>query len=120
MYGLTLSPLLIRIGAFALWTALVFASGYAYKAHRVQVEQAATKATQEAVSVTADASAKASDTIALQALKSQLDASATLTTRLLGQIKALQNANPAPAVSCRIPDGLREQVNADLAATRTR
>ena len=117
MYGLalTIQQKLIGVAIFLVWSLGCFGAGYAYKWHRVSVEDAARQATQETAQVTADAGAKASDSVSITHLQSQLAASTSLTTRLLQQIKDQQNATPA-SDTCRLPPGLRDAVNASLAA----
>lgn len=119
MLGLmTIQQKLIALGVFVLWSVGCFGSGYLYKAHRYQVEDAARQATQETAQVTADAGAKASDTVNVTHLQSALAASTSLTNRLLQQIKDQQNATPA-LDTCRLPAGLRDAINSSL-STNTR
>ena len=115
MFGMTPQALAIRIGAFLIWSALCFTSGYLYKAHRYQVADAAKQATQEAAQTTADAGAQASDAKDLANLQAKLAESQAWATTLQKRIKDLSNASPA-AVSCRVPDGLLQQLNDSLAA----
>ena len=115
MFGLalTLQQKLIGLAAFLIWSLGCFAGGYAYKWHRVSVEEAAHQATQETAQVTADAGAKASDAVDISHLQSALAASTSLSNRLLQQIKDQQNATPA-ADTCRLPAGLRDAINSSF------
>ena len=115
MYGLTPQMLALRAGLFLVWSALCFASGYLYKAHRYQVEDAARQATQDTAQVTAAAGAQASDTKDIDRLQAKLDESQAWASTLQKRIKDLSNAQPA-AVSCRVPDGLLQQLNDSLTA----
>jgi hypothetical protein len=112
-FGLSPQLLAIRAAVFVFWSVLCFGSGYGYKAHRYQVADAAKVATQETAQVTANAGAKASDSVAIANLQSQLNASNNWAASLQNRIKDAQNAN-APAVSCRLPDSLLQSINADL------
>ena len=115
MFGLTPQAIAIRSGAFVLWSILCFGGGYLYKAHRYQVADAARQATQETAQVTAAAGAQASDTKDVANLQSKLDESQAWATTLQRRIKDLANAQPA-AVTCRVPDGLLQQLNDSLTA----
>lgn len=115
MYGLTPQAIAIRVGAFVLWSILCFGSGYLYKAHRYQVADAARQATQDTAQVTADAGAQASDTKDIDRLQAKLDESQAWASTLQRRIKDLSNAQPA-AVTCRVPDGLLQQLNDSLTA----
>ncbi len=113
MYGLTPQAIAIRVGAFVLWSILCFGGGYLYKAHRYQVEDAARQATQDTAQVTAAAGAQASDTKDIDRLQAKLDESQAWASTLQRRIKDLSNAKPAD-VSCRVPDGLLQQLNDSL------
>ena len=115
MFGLTPQSIAIRVGVFLLWSVLCFGGGYLYKAHRYQVADAARQATQETAQVTAAAGAQASDTKDVANLQSKLDESQAWATTLQRRIKDLANAQPA-AVTCRVPDGLLQQLNDSLTA----
>ena len=115
MFGLTPQSIAIRVGVFLLWSVLCFGGGYLYKAHRYQVADAARQATQETAQVTAAAGAQASDTKDVANLQSKLDESQAWATTLQRRIKDLANAQPA-AVTCRVPDGLLQQLNDSLSA----
>ena len=106
---------LYAAAAVVLWSIGCFGSGYAYKWHIDSVKDAERVAVQDTAQVTADAGAKASDSVSINHLQSQLDASTSLTNRLLQQIKEQQNATPA-SDSCRLPPGLRDSINSSLAA----
>ena len=113
-FGLSPQRWAIRAAVLVFWSVMCFGSGYLLKAHRYQVADAARVATQETAQVTADAGAKAFDTVAIANLQSQLSASNNWAVSLQKRIKDAQNAN-APAVSCRLPDSLLQSINADLA-----
>ena len=117
MFGLalTLQQKLIGLAVLVIWSLGCFAGGYAYKWHRVSVEEAARQATQETAQVTAAAGAQASDTKDVANLQSKLDESQAWATTLQRRIKDLANAKPAD-VSCRVPDGLLQQLNDSLSA----
>lgn len=114
MFGLTPQVILIRIAACLVWSLACFTTGYVYKWHRVSLEQAAHDATQTTAQITTTAGAAASDTVQIDTLKSQLATATNRATALQRRINELSNANPA-ALTCRLPDGLRESINADLA-----
>lgn len=113
MFGLTPQAIAIRVGTFVLWSILCFGSGYLYKAHRYRVADAAKQATQEAAQTTADAGAQASDAKDLANLQAKLAESQAWATTLQRRIKDLSNAKPAD-LSCRVPDGLLQQLNDSL------
>ena len=115
MFGLTPIVLLSRLGYALLWSVLCFASGYLYKGHRDSLAEAALAATQSTAQITSDAAGKASDTVQLNTLKSQLAASTSTAASLQRTIAELYRANPPTSV-CAIPDGLRASINANLAA----
>lgn len=114
MFGLTPQAILARLAAFLIWSLVCMLSGYLFKSHRVAVEQAAREATQDTAQATAQAGAQAADTIQIDTLKSQLAAANSRANSLQRRIAELSNANPA-ATTCRLPDGLRDAINADLA-----
>lgn len=114
MFGLTPQAVLTRMAAFLLWSLACMTAGYLYKAHRVAVDQAALQATQDTAQLTAQAGAQAADTIQIDTLKSQLAAANSRANSLQRRIAELSHANP-PALTCRLPDGLRDAINADLA-----
>lgn len=114
MFGLTPQAVITRMAVFLIWSLVCMTSGYVYKAHRVAVELAAHQATQDTAQATAQAGAQASDTIQIDTLKSQLAAANSRANSLQRRIAELSNANP-PALACRLPDGLRDAINADLA-----
>lgn len=123
MFGLmtvpTIQGLAIRAAIFAAWSLLMFGSGYAYKAHRYQVADAARKSTQDTAQVTAAAGAQASDSKDIDRLQAKLDESQAWATTLQRRIKDLANAKPAD-LSCRVPDGLLVQLNDSLTARPAR
>lgn len=106
-----------KIIAFLLWTFLCLTAGYLYKWHRVSVELAAQAATQNAAQTTTDAAAIATDTVQIDTLTSKLAAAKERESALQRRIAELSNAKPA-ALTCRLPDGLRESINADLATNQ--
>lgn len=114
MFGLTPYAILARVAAFLTWSLVCMSAGYLYKAHRVAVEHAAHQATQETAQLTAQAGAQAADTIQIDTLKAQLTAANSRAQSLQRRIAELSHANPA-ATTCRLPDGLRDAINADLA-----
>ena len=116
MLGLmTLKQKLIGLPAFLIWSLGCFGGGYLYKAHRYQVADAARKATQDTAQVTAAAGAQAADTKDIDRLQAKLDESQAWATTLQRRIKDLANAKPAD-MSCRVPDGLLQQLNDSLTA----
>jgi len=115
MYGLTWQDIVTRVGLFLFWSVLCFGGGYLYKAHRYQVADAARQATQDTAQVTAAAGAQASDTKDIDRLQAKLDESQAWASTLQRRIKDLSNAKPAD-VSCRVPDGLLQQLNDSLTA----
>lgn len=100
--------------ALIAWSALAFGAGYAYKWHRDSLADAKVEARRETVVATVKAAAAAVDTQALVRLKATLATANTRAAALEQTIKDQSNATPAIA-ACRLPDGLREQINADLA-----
>lgn len=115
MFGLTPQWLVIRAGLFVLWSVLCFGGGYLYKAHRYQVADAARQATQDTAQETAAAGAQASDTKDIDRLQAKLNESQAWASTLQKRIKDLSNAQPAD-LSCRVPDGLLQQLNDSLTA----
>ena len=113
--ALSLQQRLVSLAVFVLWSLGCAAGGWTYKWHTDSVRDAAVAATQTTAQTTVDAGAKASDAVTVDTLKSQLTVAQSTTAGLLKYIKDLQNANPA-SVDCRVPDGLRASINADLAA----
>lgn len=117
MFGLTHIPqtVLFRVVAVLVWSVLCFGGGYLYKGHRVQVAEAAKTATQETAQVTAEAGAKASDSVSIASLKSKLDSADSWAKTLQARLKDQSNASPSADI-CRLPDGLRNQINDSFAS----
>ena len=117
IFGLDPLALVRTIAYWIIWSAFCFGGGYLYKGHRDAVADAALNATQNATSVTTGAATAASDGVQVATLKSQLAASGQTQSALLRQITELQkNANPSDTSVCRIPDGLRASINANITA----
>lgn len=110
-----LQRLLWSILAFLIWSLLTFGAGYLYKGHRDSVADAAVGTKQVAVTTTVKAAATTIDTTAVDRLKGQLANANARAATLQQIIKGQSDATPA-APTCRLTDGLREQINADLAA----
>ena len=116
IFGLIPMTLVYRVLAFVLWSAACALGGYLYKGHVDAVADAATKATQTATNVTTNAAATASDGVQVATLKTQITAATATQAALLRQITELQqHANPTDT-ACRLPDGLRASINANLTA----
>ncbi len=111
----SLKEKLIWIAAALVWSLACFAGGYAYRWHHDSIKDAARQATQETAQVTADAGAQASDTKDIDRLQAKLDESQAWASTLQKRIKDLSNAKPAD-LSCRVPDGLLQQLNDSLTA----
>lgn len=94
--------------------AISFGSGYLYRAHVDSVKQAAINATVRTAETVASAAVATADTKTDATLQRKLNAANARAASLQQQIEAARNANPAPA-DCRLPDGLRDAVNRDLA-----
>ena len=119
MPELTPQAIAMRIAIFLLWSVLCFGGGYLYKAHRYQVADAARQATQDTAQVVSVAGAQASDTKDIDHLQAKLADSQAWASTLQKRIKDLSNAKPAD-VSCRVPDGLLQQLNDSLTARAAR
>lgn len=107
--------ILVGILALIIWSLLCAGTGYLYKGHRVAIAEAERNATQQAATTTATAATTAVDTQALSKMQNALAAAKTKAATLEQLLKAQSHATPAP-VDCRLNDGLRDQINADLAA----
>ena len=120
MYGLvlTLQQKLIGLAIFVVWSLGCFSGGYLYRWHVDSVKDAGRQATATTAQVTANAGAAASDTVTIASLQSQLSSANAWAASLQTRIKDAQNAK-APDVACRMPDGVREAINANL-STRTK
>jgi hypothetical protein len=104
-----LQKLLLSIAAFVL----AFAAGYACRWHFERVDDAKTEGKQEAVTTTATATVKATDKQEVARLNAALAASEQRAKAFEKQLKEYADANPADP-SCRLPDRLRDQLNARL------
>jgi hypothetical protein len=114
MFGLTPLALLLRASYVLAYTLATFAAGYLYKGHRDSLAEAALLATQTTAQVTTQAATSAADAIQIQSLQSALSLAQARATTIQRSIKEAANANPSTSV-CRLPDGLRESINASLA-----
>lgn len=101
--------------ALVVWSAMAFGAGYLTKGHRDSLADAKVEAKQETVTTTVKAAAATIDNQALVRLKTALATANTRAATLEQIIKDQANATP-PAVTCRLPDGLRDQINADIAS----
>ena len=106
------------IAAYLVSLALAFGSGYLYKAHRARVENAAIEAMTQTAKDTAESATNATDTVVLKHMHAQIRESNARISALLRQIEAAKRsaqseAHPAP-VDCRLPDGLRDELNRAL------
>lgn len=104
-------PNLKLLAAFPVVALAAFASGYAYKSHKVAVEQAS----QTTAQTTTTAAVGAVDAQTVKVLQDRLKSQVAYSARLMRMIEEAKNANPATSASCRIPDGVRDALNADLA-----
>lgn len=106
---------------FVAALALSFGTGYSYKAYRVSLDTAAVTAKQDTAQQTVTTTVKVTDTAALKRLNQRIADAQARATYLETLINEAANARPPAAVDadCRLPDGLRDAINADL-ATGTR
>lgn len=104
-----INPNLLVIGSVSM--AISFLSGYAYHAHRAQVDQAGQEATVQTVTKTITVTDKA----AVSRLQSQLAAAHDKASALETLINEARNATSIPAADCRLPERVRDAINADLA-----
>jgi hypothetical protein len=109
-----LQRVLSSVLALAVWSAAAFGAGYLTKGHRDSLADAKIEAKQETAATTVKAAATTIDNQALVRLKSALATANSRAETLEQIIKDQANATP-PAVTCRLPDGLRDQINADIA-----
>ena len=99
-----------------------YIAGYAHKTHNVAVEEAAREAQQTTTQQITTATVQATDTAETDKLKSQLYAAQQRALSLQQMIRNAAHAQKqqpqvaATTVSCRIDDGLRNEINRDLAA----
>ena len=107
--------ILFRVIVILVWSVLCFGSGYLYKGHRVQVAEAAKTATQDTAQVTAAAGANAADSVSLANLQSKLASADSWAKTLRARLKDQSNATPSADI-CRLPDGLRNQINDSFAS----
>lgn len=114
--NLVLSPqkLAASVAGAVIWTVAAFGAGYLYHAHRTQVAAAGQTSKQEAIVTAVAAATDTIDTQALMRLTSTAIAATNQAAQLRRQIKAQSNETPAPP-DCRLPDGLRDAINASLA-----
>lgn len=97
--------------AFGLACLLSFGGGYLYHAHNAQVTQAGAQAT----ATTATKTITVTDKAAVTRLTSQLAAAKDKASALESLINEARNATPIPIADCRMPDRVRDAINADLA-----
>jgi hypothetical protein len=93
--------------------ALSFGVGYLYRDHVDEVKQAGTTATVKTADAVASATVATADAGIATHLQSKLASANARAASLQTQIEAARNANP-PAADCRLPDGLRNELSADL------
>jgi hypothetical protein len=103
---------LVAIGIALL---LGFAGGYGLHWYQTRISDAKVEAKQEVVTTTTTAAVQATDTSAVTRLTASLAASRARATALQSQLAEAAHAQPADPV-CALPIGLRDQINADLAA----
>jgi len=106
------------IGAYVISLVLAAGTGYLYKAHRVRVENAALEAVAQTAQEAVEKTTNATDTVVLKHMHAQIRESNARIAALLRQIEAAKRsaqseAHPAPA-DCRLPDGLRDELNRAL------
>ncbi len=112
MWTLLMSNTLLgRLMAGVAALVVAFVCGYAYKAHKVKVAEAS----QTTAQTTTTAAVNATDNQTIKTLQQQLKTQAAYQARLLVLIEDAKRANPATSSDCRIPDGVRDALNADLA-----
>ena len=117
MFGL-INPYFYAGLAVALLAS--FASGYEYKAHLVAVEQAAVQAKQDTVQTVVESTTKATDQLAVTKLQAELAANKQHAASLQQIIKETAHVrqNDPTVIDCNLPFGLRDALNADLAASQ--
>lgn len=107
----------VVLGIVALFAACIlsFGAGYLYKGHRVSLGDAAREAKTQTIATTTQAATQTIDSRALDRLAGQIANANARAANLEQQLKDQSHATPAPA-DCRLPVGLRDQINADLAS----
>lgn len=103
--------------AFALAVLLSFFTGYGYKAYRVSLDNAAVTAKQDTAQKITTTTVQATDKTTLNRLTSRLATAEAHASRLETLINEASHARTPAAVDadCRLPDRLRDAINADLA-----
>lgn len=123
MFELTLPGAVSRVSAWLnpqVWIAAMvlaasaFAAGWMLKAHYVAVDAAKVEGKQEIVTQTVEKVVTVTDEKKVRALQKALTASEERLAALSGKISEEANEKPA-AMSCRVSDGLRDEINRDLA-----
>lgn len=120
LIGAYLARPLYRWAAIAVSTVLVLGATYAagYQSARSSCKQAAAieRVRTETVVQYVTKTVTVADTDAIERMRAQL-ASARRSTAALSKIieEARRNA-PVPAADCRLPDGVRDAINAALSA----
>lgn len=112
-------PLPHLIAAWILSAVIAFGTGHLYKAHRVRVENAAVEAATTTAQATVEASVTTADTVQMRNLNARIRESNATISALLREIAIAKEAarNEAPAAAdCRLPDGLRDELNRALDA----
>jgi len=113
MWSLLMAPKVA--GAWAASVVVAFACGYGTKAYWVSIEKAKQHGAQTTVTTTTTAAVTATDNLQISALNARLAQAAVTQQQLLKMIQEARHANNADGVNCRIPDGVRDAINADLA-----
>jgi hypothetical protein len=108
---------LIRAVVAVLWSGACFAAGYLYHAHRAEIAAAKIEAKQEATQAPVTAASEAIDQSAIARRDTAIETTKQRTVYVTRLIEKEAHANPAP-VDCRLPDGLRDEINRDLAPDR--
>lgn len=102
---------------FAISMACASLAGYAYKAHLVAIEQAKEETKQEVVTQTVERVVTVTDDAAVRRLRGALASEQARHASLLASItRERDEKDPVAVAECRISDGLRDQINADLTA----
>lgn len=100
---------------FAVAIAAAFGSGYLTKAHYAALEVAEERAKIKTVVQTVEKVVTVTDNRRVQVLTARLKASEERAKALAAMIKDEADEKPA-AVECRVSDGLRNALNAELSA----
>lgn len=105
------------LGLLAAATMAGYGIGYAHRAHLCTVAEVKQEATAITAKTTTTAATKATDKAAIQRLEAQLASAKDRADALQALINEDRDATPAPAHPdlCRLPDRLRDALNADLA-----